>query len=420
MGPTAHVIGAGLSGLAAALWLGRSGWPVRLYEASGHAGGRCRSFHDTSLDRAIDNGNHLVLSGNREVNAFLSAVGAADELTGPARAEYTFVDVSSGERWTVRPGAGPLPWWILSQRRRVPGTRWPNYLKVARLAWASRDATVADCLDGRDALFARFWEPLAVAVLNARADKGAAALLRPVVVATFGRGEAACRPRMARRGLSDCFVAPALTALADAGATVTFRRRLRALDLAADAVSALRFADGEAVEVAARDAVVVATPPAATSELVPGLTVPMGSNAIVNGHFLLERSIPETRMIGLVGGFCHWIFTRDDVASVTISAADDLVDHPNEVLAARMWPEICQALELGERPLPPHRIIKEKRATFAQVSANIGRRPGVRTGWRNLFLAGDWTETGLPATIEGSLQSGHSAAAAVLATAVSS
>jgi uncharacterized protein with NAD-binding domain and iron-sulfur cluster len=122
-------------------------------------------------------------------------------------------------------------------------------------------------------------------------------------------------------------------------------------------------------------------------------------------------------MLGIINGFSQWLFVRRDMASVTISGADELADHAAASIAERMWPEVCRALNLGEKPLPRYRILKEKRATFAQTPANAALRPGVRTRWRNLFLAGDWTATGLPATIEGSLRSGRSAARAVLASA---
>ena len=119
--PRTHIIGAGLAGLAAATRLSGLGHAVTLYEAVGHAGGRVRSFHDPVLDRLIDNGNHLVLSGNTSLTAYLDETGASQGLCR-ADAVFPFVNVRTGVRWSLRPNAGPLPWWVLAPSRRPPGT----------------------------------------------------------------------------------------------------------------------------------------------------------------------------------------------------------------------------------------------------------------------------------------------------------
>ena len=130
---TVHVIGAGLAGLSAATVLAERGVDVSLSEAAGQAGGRCRSYFDPQLDRIIDNGNHLVLSGNRAVNAYLRRLGAADRLTGPKTADFAFVDLADGARWRVRPNDGPVPWWIFAKNRRPPRTGPADFLPLAVL-----------------------------------------------------------------------------------------------------------------------------------------------------------------------------------------------------------------------------------------------------------------------------------------------
>lgn len=411
MAARVHVIGAGIAGLAAAVRLAGAGHPVRLYEAAGHAGGRCRSYHDPVLDRLIDNGNHLVLSGNRAINAYLATIGAADRLGGPARAAYPFIDIGSGERWTVRPNGGWLPWWILRPDRRVAGSRPGDYLAALRLAWAKPETTVAACLAGDPRLFQRFWEPLAVGVLNTPAEAAAAALLWPVLKETFGRGEAFCRPRIAREGLGPCFIDPALAWLAGRGAEIRFGARVKALACDAGGVVRLDLAAAGGVAVAAGEAVILAVPAPVAATLLPTLTTPKAHAAIVNAHFRLAVAPTAPPLLGLVGGLGQWLFVRGDVASVTISAADRLLEHPAEALAAAIWREVALALDCPQQPLPPWRIIREKRATFLQTPTEVARRPGCDTPWRNLYLAGDWTDTGLPATLEGSVRSGHSAAA---------
>ena len=155
-----YIIGAGLAGLACAVRLTRRGRHVSVFDSAPHAGGRCRSFFDRTLGQTIDNGNHLLFSANRSALAYLDEIGAADTLISPPRAVFPFVDLATGERWTVRPNRGPLPWWIISPSRRIPSTKPRHYLSGWRLAFASRDQTVEDCIDPHDPLFRRFWEPM--------------------------------------------------------------------------------------------------------------------------------------------------------------------------------------------------------------------------------------------------------------------
>src|ERR1700758_239655 len=130
---TVHIIGAGLAGLSAALDLSARGERVIVHEATAFAGGRCRSYRDAALGMTIDNGNHLLLSGNHAALAFLREIGAEQQLIGPRAAEFPFVDLASGERWTLRFNEGRLPFWVFDRKRRVPGTGPLDYLPLGRL-----------------------------------------------------------------------------------------------------------------------------------------------------------------------------------------------------------------------------------------------------------------------------------------------
>jgi squalene-associated FAD-dependent desaturase len=409
---TVHVVGAGIAGLACAVRLARQGRSVRLYEAAGQAGGRCRSYDDSRLERRIDNGNHLLLSANTEALSYVEEIGAGRSLIGPPRAAFPFVDLKSGERWTLRPGRGAVPWWLLNPARRVPGTGLGSYIAGLRLARAGPTDTVADCLDCHDPLWSRFWEPLTVAALNTAPEEASARLLWLVVRESFLRGEAACRPLIARDGLAASFVDPACAALRRAGAEISFNARLRALHTDGDRVQALDFGAAP-VALGPADWSVLALPPTVAAELLPELPVPDESRPIVNVHIRLDtppRLPPDLPFLGLVGGSADWLFLRGDVVSLTVSAAAALAEERNEAIAERLWRDTAQALALPSEPAPLMRVIKERRATFAQTPASLSRRPPATTRWRNLLLAGDWTDTGYPATIESAVRSGRAAA----------
>jgi squalene-associated FAD-dependent desaturase len=404
---TVHVVGAGLAGLAAAVRLSVRGARVVVHEAAGQAGGRCRSYHDPVLDMMIDNGNHLLLSGNLAALHYLETIGSRASLVGPEKADFAFMDLASGERWTLHINAGRLPWWIFDPNRRVPGTTATDYLSFARLLFASSEKTMDETVRCAGPLYERLVRPLFLAALNTEPKVGSAGLAGAVVRETLAAGGAACRPLVARDGLGRAFIEPALRFLAEHNATVAFGHRLRALDCAQDRIVALDF--GEDRLTISEDDVILAVPPLVAAALVPRLEAPSEFRAIVNAHFRLRPPAGLAPIIGVVNGTIEWLFSFSDRLSVTISGADRLLDVPRETLAEKIWDEVAAVAGLP-KTLPPWQIVRERRATFAATPAENAKRPLANTAWSNLVLAGDWTRTGLPATIEGAIRSGNRAA----------
>ncbi|HEY1258071.1 MAG TPA: hydroxysqualene dehydroxylase HpnE [Stellaceae bacterium] len=408
-----HVVGAGLAGLSAAATLAAAGRRVRLYEAGPQAGGRCRSYFDTELGCRIDNGNHLLLAGNSAALAYLRRIDALDTLQGPGAAEFPFIDVVTRERWTVRPNRGVVPWWIASPARRVPWTKTSDYLKALALFCSGAEATVAAAFDRHSCLFRALWEPLAVAALNTGAEQGSARLFRRVLTETLARGAVACLPLVPCEGLSESFVEPALAYLRAHGAEIRFGARLRRLKLDNGRICALSF-DGGPIELGPDDSLILALPAAVAGRLVPELVVPEAASPILNAHFRAAPPPGSPLFIGIVGGTAQWVFRKREVLSVTVSAADALVDRAASELRVVLWRDVATAYGLAREPVPPARIVKERRATFLASPEELRRRPQAKTRWANLFLAGDYTDTGLPATIEGAVRSGAAAARQLL------
>ncbi len=411
-----HIVGAGLAGLSAAVELAKAGHEIRLYEAGPAAGGRCRSYFDRTLETRIDNGNHLLLSGNDAAMAYLATIGARDSMTGPDRALFPFMDLATGERWTVAPSSGKVPWWVLDRHRRVPGSKLLDYFSLIRLRFGGQGATVAERIGGTE-LYQRLLEPLAISALNTPPDAALSRLMWAVVEGSLLKGGDACRPLVPRVGLSESFIDPALAWLAQRGGSVRTACRIAGLEHGPDRITGLRGPDG-VIAVAPGEQVVLAVPAWVAADLLPKLPVPTEFESIVNIHYRCTAPRGEAGFVGLVGGTAEWIFVRPGIVSITISAANRLQAQGSDDLAAQVWGEVCRALELTG-PMPAARVVREKRATFAATAANEARRPGPQPRHfgcpANLALAGDWTATGLPATIEGAIRSGCTAARTLLA-----
>jgi hypothetical protein len=201
-----------------------------------------------------------------------------------------------------------------------------------------------------------------------------------------------------------------LATLARSGGEIRFGQRLRGIRFEGDRAVGLDFGRDELLLEAGNALILAVTAPVA-GDLIPELTVPNEFRAIVNAHFkVASLPGPAHSFLGLIGGTAEWIFLKPGIISTTTSAADRLIERSAEDLARAIWGDVARAYGLDGDRLPVWRLVKEKRATFAATPTQLARRPAARTRWSNLILAGDWTDTGWPATIEGAIRSGFTAA----------
>jgi hydroxysqualene dehydroxylase len=409
-----HTIGAGIAGLSAAVRLVDAGLRVVVHEAASFAGGRCRSYLDPTLGLVIDNGNHLLLSGNHEALDYLDRIGARETLRDPGAATFDFADLKSGERWRLDLSEGRIPWWLFDPKKRVPGTALGQYFAPLGVFMKGRSATVGEAMDCAGPLYERLWRPLLTSALNTDPPESSAALTTALLRETLAAGGKACHPLFAGHGLARSFIDPALAFLAARGSAVRFGERLRTIRFEGERAVALDFDRGDQ-ELSADDSVILGVPPWIAKDLLPGLTAPDEFRAILNVHFQIAPPRGHPAILGVVNGQIEWLFAFPDRLSVTISNADRLIDRPRDELADEIWREAAALTGLPP-DLPPWQIVKEKRATFAATPAQDAKRPDSRTRWANVVLAGDWIQTGLPATIEGAVRSGYKAASIVMAS----
>lgn len=412
-----HIIGGGLAGLSAAIELAPQA-QVTIYEAGPACGGRARSFYDRVLEATIDNGNHMLLSANPFSFRYLDLIGARNTLKGPGKPIFPWYDLDDGLGWCLRLSKGKIPFWLFNRRARVPGMALKEVFILNRLIKAKPDQTVAECLDGGE-FTRRLLAPLAISALNTDIESGSAALMGTIIKKTLAQGGLACCPWTARNGLSETFVTPALSYLQKFHGRVLLGTRVMALKGEGGRLTSFMTSDGD-VQLGAEDSVILAAPAPVAETLLPGLVVPNVFESIANAHYRLPYTLKakgvvgEAGFVGIVGGIAEWVFIHGNILSVTVSAANRYADYSNEAMLDLIWEEITQVLNTvieGVLPLatPAGRLIREKRATFAATPEQNRRRPGPATSYVNLALAGDWTKTGLPSTIEGAIQSGLAA-----------
>ena len=394
MSPIVHIIGAGVAGLAAAYEAARTGRNVRLYEAAGHAGGRC-----AALPGGDDNGTHVILGANRVALTFLKDIGAASRWIEPEAEGLPLVDLVRGQSQKV--SLAPARWWA----NPPPGFGLAALGRLLRIATLLRDRPVAAIAGGDD--FSRaVLTPLTLAALNTPMADASARRLGIILRRLLASG--AGRLFVANRGLGPDLIEPALQALNVLGVRPRFHHRLRRLVPGSQGVARLEFGT-HAVDIAPTDLAILAIPAYAAGRLLPGLRPPDLFEPIVNAHFATDYAGP-VRFIGLIGGTAQWVLLRPGSASVTISAARAEVVWSAEQVFATVAPEVIRAagtLGLSLASLQPRQLVKERRATPSHPPGRMLRVPPRPLA--NLILAGDWLSP-LPATIEAAVASGRAAA----------
>ncbi len=397
--------------MSAAVCLVDKGADVRLYEAAPFAGGRCRSYVDGQLGCELDNGNHLLLGANKEALKLIKHLGVREKFFCPDSG-VEFIDIEQGTRWNITPQT------FLRSRQMIPDAHVQDYIHSLSLLFSSDHHTVGQRVADSGVLYRRLWNPLTVSLLNTPTMMASATYLRDIMLKLFFGGHKALRPYVPKISWADSLIHPAIEYVQKRGAEIHYNKLVNKIGLHHNRITLLRFADQE-IKIREHDKVILAVNPSTAKKLLPDIDMPDQHNAIINVHFyapkLAEKLREEEKYFwGIVGGDVEWFFVKDQVISSTTSAAnEELLALPQEELAKRIWKNLQLSLDI-ELKIPPYRVLTEKRATFSCTPEMNKIRPDNRTSYQGLILAGDYTNTGLPATIEGAIISGKKAASLVV------
>lgn len=444
-GYDAVVIGAGFAGLSAAVRLTRRGARVLVLEARGRLGGRATAFPDRETGELVDNGQHILLGCYAETFAFLGDIGALDHVRVQPQLAVTMID-RAGRRSRLACPALPAPFHLAAGILEWDALSWTDRLSVLGMAVPLRNArrelqpgatakaaspgeTVENWLirNGQTPrLRELLWDPLALAALNQSPQHAAAPVFARVLAEMFGADPRAAAIALPTQPLHLMYAEPARQFVERAGGTVRTgaAARIRVHD---EAVAAVESAGAQW----SADRVIAAVPWYAMADLFEGEPAAladvidrarrMSSSPIVTVNLWFDRPVMDEPFIGLPGRAMQWVFDKRLVLggeashlSMVASGAASSVGLTNMTLVGQAHAEILDALP-GSRSarLTNATVVREPRATFS-LAPGEPARPSTETAVRGLLLAGDWIDTGLPATIESAVRSGHRAAAACI------
>ncbi len=440
----AVIIGGGLSGLAAAVKISAGGGRVTLVEQSPRLGGRCYSYRDRTTGETIDNGQHVLLGSYRALLHYLTTIGTGGHLRAEPSLTLPFHHPGKGFatlRLASLPApldltAGILKYRLLSVRDKAALLRAGKWLgswtpaKEHSIAAATVGEWLAGSGQGGNSREC-FWDPIAVSVMNERPGTASALVFARALRMAFLGKEADSRMLIPTVGQTELYVTGARRFLESRGSLVRVNAPASGLILEHGRATGLRLRDGTTLR---GGAVISSVPPWAVAGILPegGPTAPLLAAAraitpspIVSVNLWFDREFMEGDLLGLIGKQIQWAFNRRSILgegkgtgaciACVISAAYDVIGHSAGSLTDLAVRELRAVFPAARTARLVHAVvIKEKRATFSPTPTAEGLRPPASTAVERLYLAGDWTSTGLPATIEGAVISGYAAAQMVL------
>lgn len=434
------IIGGGLAGLTAGVALAEAGRRVRLLEQTPHLGGRARSFRHAATGSIVDNGQHLFMGCYHATIQFLKTIGSLDRLHFQPRLSVPFLD-GDGRLTRLSCPDWPAPWHLLagvaasksfSLRQKMEVLGMGKHLRPTAGNSAASNESVSGWLarmGQSPGLQRNFWDLICIGAMNEKPGIASAQVFERVLRLALFSSTSDSRLGIAHVGLSDLYTQQAAAYIESRGGRVETSRRVTQLLMAEGACQGVVLEGGERIEVAG---IISAVPWHQLARLLPADFLranPFFATAtglrpapIISINLWFDAPITDLDFVGLRGTEVQWLFNKsrilnapDHYVSLVLSGAHEHVGRPKEELLAMALRELGGLLPaVRKAKLLGSLVIKERFATFSPSPEAEPLRPSARTPVRGLFLAGDWIATGLPATIEGAVQSGYTAAREIL------
>lgn len=431
------VIGGGCAGLAAATLLAENHKKVLVLEQRPLLGGRASSWHDRESGETIDNGQHLFLGCYEETQKYLKRVGSAHHLNFWNSFSTPMIG-PDGQQAHLNTWHLPAPWHLamgllnfraLSFRERMATFRVASALKGKSENLSGKSvAQWLDELKQSPRSRSRLWDLLTLATLNISPEEAPAQLLAVVLQNGFMASKAASRIGLSSVGLSDLHGEPSRRFIESQHGEVRLRTRANRVKFNSNGMKEVILPGGVREET---PWLVMAVPPPAFRKLSMGsrletsakATQALKPSSIVSVHAWFDRVPFAQPMVGFWDQSYHWAFRKDlitqDVSnrhvSLVTSSAASMLEVSKQDLKARAETELRKSLIQPDLTASRVVVVREREATWIPPVEDDRARLSTQTKEPGVFLAGDWTATGLPATIEGAVKSGHLAAEAVLA-----
>lgn len=433
------IIGGGIAGISAAIHALESGFKPTILEKNKYLGGRVRSFWAKDIQQELDNGQHLLSTAYKETIYLLKKINSFDKMAFQQKFETIFLN-SYHERFKFHAISLPTPFHFFIPLIRGKKIRMREILKfIWKNLWINenslKEMTISEWLDfsGQKSIIQDLlWKPMSLSILNTKMEEGSAFLLKQAISQSFFHSSEKAALGFPKDWLSNIFAKPAESFIRDAGGEIELLHTIKKIGAKGKKIISILTQKKEYHP----HWVISTVPPFALLEILSQNSLPLlydikekishfKYNPIITINIYLNKPIQDEFPISFSSSPLHWIFVHpvsqtapdNHGYALVISAANEWIEKSREEIIDMAISELKRHFGINlmkNSKLVKFKIIKEKRATILQTPESLNLRPNPRTPFENFYLAGDWTNTGLPATIESAILSGKRALEAII------